>query len=195
MPPLLLASASPRRSELLRQIGVPHVIAAAEVDETPAPGEPPRELALRLARAKAEAGAAGAAPGQATLGADTVVALDGRLFGKPRDAADARTMLEALSGRAHEVWSGVALAHGGGVQVRASGTVVRFRELSRAEIDAYWASGEPRGKAGAYAVQGRAAVFIEHLAGSYSGVMGLPLYETAELLRAAGLLPPPGARA
>jgi septum formation protein len=190
-PLLLLASASPRRSALLTQIGVPHEIVPTTVDETVRPGEPPAALVLRLARAKALAGVAGDRP---ALGADTVVALGDHLFGKPRDAADAAAILGALSGRAHRVYSGVALAHGGRTATRLSETVVHFRALARAEIDDYWASGEPRDKAGAYAVQGRAAVFISRIEGSYSGVMGLPVFETAELLAEAGLLPAAGAR-
>jgi septum formation protein len=189
-PLLLLASASPRRSALLTQIGVAHEIVPTTVDESVRPGEPPEALVLRLARAKAVAGAVGGRP---ALGADTVVALGEHLFGKPRDAADAAAILGALSGRAHRVCSGVALAHGGRVATRLSETVVHFRALTRAEIDDYWASGEPQDKAGAYAVQGRAAVFIARIEGSYSGVMGLPVFETAELLAEAGLLPAAGA--
>lgn len=184
---LLLASASPRRSALLAQIGVDHEAAPAEVDETPLPGEAPDALALRLARAKAEAVAA-RREGRAVLAADTVVTLDGTILGKPADARDAARMLGALSGRAHEVHTGVALAAGGAVHTRLSTSTVRFRPLAADEIDAYWATGEPRDKAGAYAIQGYAAVFISRLEGSYSGVMGLPLFETAELLSAAGLL-------
>lgn len=199
---LLLASASPRRSALLTQIGVPHEIVPTTVDETVRPGEPPEALVLRLARAKALAGvtagvmaeARAGAAGRPALGADTVVALGEHIFGKPRDAADAAAILGALSGRAHRVCSGVALAHGGRVATRLSETVVHFRALTRAEIDDYWASGEPQDKAGAYAVQGRAAVFIARIEGSYSGVMGLPVFETAELLAEAGLLPAAGAR-
>jgi septum formation protein len=189
-PLLLLASASPRRSALLTQIGVAHEIVPTTVDESVRPGEPPEALVLRLARAKAVAGAVGGRP---ALGADTVVALGEHLFGKPRDAADAAAILGALSGRAHRVCSGVALAHGGRVATRLSETVVHFRALTRAEIDDYSASGEPQDKAGAYAVQGRAAVFIARIEGSYSGVMGLPVFETAELLAEAGLLPAAGA--
>lgn len=191
-PLLVLASASPRRSALLHQIGVPHEIVPAHVDETARPGEAPDELVVRLACDKALAGTAGGRP---ALGADTIVVLDGEVFGKPRDRADAARMLRALSGRAHRVLSAVALARAGHVDSRLSESRVHFRELTHAEIDAYWDSGEPRDKAGAYAVQGRAAIFISRIEGSYSGIMGLPLFETALLLDAAGLLPAFGAGA
>ena len=188
---LLLASASARRSALLTQLGIPHEIVAADIDETPLDGESPEVLVVRLARLKAARGARlhGDTTGRAVLGADTVVVVDGRILGKPRDAAEAAAMLGLLSGRAHRVLSGVALAAGGAVQTRLSESTVVFRALSAREIAAYWASGEPHDKAGGYAVQGLAARFICRLEGSYSGVMGLPLYETAELLAAAGLLP------
>jgi len=186
---IVLASASPRRRELLTQIGVPHVVLAVDIDESAQPGEAPSALARRLAREKAVAGRMRDGGDRAALGSDTIVVLDGEVYGKPRDAADARRMLGALSGRSHEVMSAVALALPGGGPVRdaLSVTEVRMRALAPAEIDAYWASGEPEGKAGAYAIQGLGAVFIEHIRGSYSGVMGLPLYETASLLQAAGL--------
>jgi septum formation protein len=189
-PTIVLASASPRRRELLAQIGVPHVVLAADMDESPLPGESPAALAARLARSKAIAGRARDGGARAALGADTVVVLDGQVFGKPEDAADARRMLHALSGRAHRVLTAIALALPGldaPVLERISDTEVHMRALTAAEIDAYWASGEPAGKAGAYAIQGRGAVFIRHIHGSYSGVMGLPLYETAQLLQAQGL--------
>ncbi len=187
---IVLASASPRRRELLAQIGVTHEVLAVDIDESALPGEAPAELALRLARGKALAGRERDGGGRAVLGSDTIVVLDGQVFGKPRDADDARRMLAALSGRDHQVMSAVALAlpgADGAVQAALSVTDVRMRAITAAEIDAYWASGEPAGKAGAYAIQGLGAVFIQHIGGSYSGVMGLPLYETALLLQAAGL--------
>jgi septum formation protein len=187
---IVLASASPRRRELLAQIGVPHVVLAVDMDESPLPGESPAALAARLARSKAIAGRARDGGARAALGADTVVVLDGQVFGKPEDAADARRMLQALSGRAHRVLTAIALALPGfdaPVLERISDTEVHMRPITTAQIDAYWASGEPAGKAGAYAIQGRGAVFIRHIHGSYSGVMGLPLYETAQLLQAQGL--------
>ncbi len=183
-PAIRLASASPRRRELLTQIGVPHVVTGAHIDETEHPGEPPRDYVQRMARTKALAiwSQDSSLP---VLAADTTVVLDGVIFGKPRDRDDALRMLAALSGRTHEVLTAVALATRDGIAMRLNESRVTFRALTSAECAAYWDTGEPQDKAGAYAVQGRAAVFIERLAGSYSGVMGLPLFETAELLRAA----------
>jgi septum formation protein len=188
-PPILLASASPRRRELLGQLGVPHEVLAVEVDETPLPGETPAALASRLARAKALAGRARAGDARGVLGSDTVVAVDGSIFGKPVDRDDALAMLAALSGREHRVLTAVALAvpgPDGPVLEALSETAVRMRVITPTEAAAYWDTGEPAGKAGAYAIQGLGAVFIEHIRGSYSGVMGLPLYETARLLQSAG---------
>jgi septum formation protein len=186
--PLILASASPRRRELLEQIGVPHEVLAVDVDESPLPGESPEQLVCRLARDKAVAGRALSAATRPVLGADTLVVLGGQVFGKPRDAADAMRTLQALSGQVHTVMTAVALAMPDGALLETlSQTEVRMRPLSPAEILGYWSSGEPAGKAGAYAIQGRGAAFIEHIRGSYSGVMGLPLYETARLLQAQGL--------
>jgi septum formation protein len=187
--PLHLASASPRRRELLAQCGLAAArLAAPAIDETPRPGEAPRELVLRLAAAKARAGAAalGGAPGL-VLGADTEVALDGQVFGKPHDEAAGLAMLAALSGRTHEVLSAVALcdAATGWLGTRLSVSRVRFRHIDPAAARAYWASGEPADKAGGYAIQGRGSAFVERLEGSYSGVVGLPLFETLDLLREA----------
>jgi septum formation protein len=181
-----LASRSPRRRALLTQIGVPHVVRSADIDETVAPGERAADYVVRMARSKA---LAVRARGEVlpVLAADTTVVLDELICGKPADEADALGILERLSGRSHQVLTAVALALDASVALRLSQSEVRFRPLSRAEIRAYWASGEPRDKAGAYAVQGLGAVFVEQLSGSYSGVMGLPLFETAELLSAAGL--------
>ena len=193
-PLLLLASMSPRRSALLTQIGVPHRIAAPHLDERVLPGESAADYVLRMARGKARAlaRAPGALP---VLAADTSVVLDEAILGKPADAAAGAAMLLALAGRTHEVLTAVALASDAGLSVRLSASRVRFRAIAPAEAGRYWASGEPRDKAGGYAVQGLGAVFIEHLEGSYSGVMGLPLFETAALLAAAGvpLWPAPGA--
>jgi septum formation protein len=186
-PPILrLASASPRRRELLTQIGVPHFVTGAHIDESVHPGERPHEYVQRMARTKAETVWAqdSSLP---VLGADTTVVVDGIVFGKPVDRADAERMLGLLSGRTHEVLTAVALASKAGVSMRMSVSSVRFRMLDADEIAAYWETGEPRDKAGAYAVQGLGAVFIESLSGSFSGVMGLPLFETFELLRAAGV--------
>ncbi|MBV9995645.1 MAG: septum formation protein Maf [Caulobacteraceae bacterium] len=189
--PLVLASASPRRLELLGQIGlVPDVVEACDIDETPSPGETPRRLAVRLASAKLAA-ALGRHPGAFVLAADTVVALGRRLLGKPDDEADAERMLGLLSGRAHRVLTAVAAAAPGGAKGgRLSETRVRMKRLTGAEIAAYLASGEWRGKAGGYGVQGRAGAFVTVLSGSYTGVVGLPLYETHALLSGLGLKAP-----
>jgi septum formation protein len=185
-PSILLASASPRRRELLGQIGVPHEVLPVDLDETPLPGERPAALATRLARAKALEGRRRDGGARAVLGSDTVVALGDEQFGKPRDREDAVRMLTTLGGRTHQVLTAVALAPAGGGEVieAMSVTQVRMRCISAEEAAAYWDTGEPEGKAGAYAIQGLGAVFIDHIAGSYSGVMGLPLYETARLLQA-----------
>ncbi|MGB9671102.1 MAG: Maf family protein [Halothiobacillaceae bacterium] len=184
---LILASTSPRRAELLRQIGVAFEPRAIEVDESPRTGEVAAETALRLAVAKAEAGRSQAAPGQAVLAADTLVSLDGEPLGKPRDREDFFAMLRRLSGRRHEVYTAVALAWEDQIQSFLSVSHVDFRPLLDAELAAYWATGEPQDKAGGYAIQGLAAIFITRLEGSFSGVMGLPLFETAELLQQAGI--------
>jgi septum formation protein len=185
-PLVCLASLSPRRGELLAQIGVPFVVSAADIEEEVLPGEAAADYVVRVARAKALAVAA-RGMSLPVLAADTTVVVDGALCGKPADEAAGVAMLARLSGRAHQVLTAVALSRGGAVATRLSASAVRFRVLSRAECLAYWRTGEPRDKAGGYAIQGRGAVFIEHLSGSYSGVMGLPLFETAQLLAAAGI--------
>ncbi len=184
-PSVVLASASPRRRELLEQLGVPHQVLAVDVDETPLPDESPVALARRLAEAKALAGRARSDGALPVLGSDTVVAVNGQILGKPADRADALAMLAALSGREHRVVTAVALAAPGTGPVLSahSQTLVRMCTITPAEAAAYWDTGEPAGKAGAYAIQGLGAVFIEQINGSYSGVMGLPLYETAQLLQ------------
>ena len=183
---IYLASRSPRRAELLRQIGVDFEVIEAGVDETRLPNEADRDYVMRMARIKAETVAAEVAARQvdfAVLAADTAISVDGDIIGKPVDRADCRSILAKLSARQHLVLSAVALATSEGVALRLSENRVKFRELKVAEIECYCDSEEPMDKAGAYAIQGRAAVFIEHLEGSYSSVMGLPLFETAELLR------------
>lgn len=186
-PPVLrLASVSPRRRELLAQIGVPHLVTGAHIDESHHSGERPHDYVQRMARTKARA-VWEQDLSLPVLGADTTVVLDGNVFGKPVDRADALRMLGLLSGRTHEVLTAVALASKEGLSMRVSVSAVRFRALAADEIAAYWETGEPRDKAGAYAIQGLGAVFIESLAGSFSGVMGLPLFETSELLREAGV--------
>ncbi len=185
-PLVCLASVSPRRRELLAQIGVPHTITGAHIDETAHAGETPRDYVLRMARQKALTVRAGGET-LPVLAADTTVVLDDVIYGKPRDREDGIAMLARLSGRTHDVLTAVAIADGRDVTLRLSASSVRFRALTLEECAAYWETGEPHDKAGGYAVQGAAAVFIESLNGSYSGVMGLPLFETAELLRGAGI--------
>lgn len=192
-----LASQSPRRLELLRQIGWHPVVlplrqtgTRADVDETALAGETAIDYVQRIARMKALAGLKAVAgrhlPAWPILAADTTVSLDGRILGKPADAEEAAAMLRAFSGKTHSVLTAVALAWQEQVTLALSVSTVRFRALTEAEIAAYIVSREPFDKAGGYAIQGRAALFVEHLQGSYSGVMGLPLYETGELLRQAG---------
>jgi len=183
---LCLASISPRRHELLTQLGVPHRVRAANIDESLRRGEAPRRYVARMARAKARAIAALGEP-LPVLAADTTVVLDGEIHAKPRDRADALAMLGRLSGRSHLVLTAVALAWGGGTRLRLSASTVTFRVMVPEEAVAYWETGEPRDKAGSYGIQGYGAAFIRHIRGSHSGVMGLPLKQTADLMRAAGI--------
>jgi septum formation protein len=186
-PRLILASASPRRLELLAQVGIrPDATLPAEIDETPRPGELARACALRLAAAKAEVIPASDA---VVLAADTIVAVGRRILGKPASAAEAEAFLRLLSGRRHRVVTGVALRTPERTRLRAVETAVRFKPLDRAEIAAYLASGEWQGKAGGYAIQGRAGGLVPWIGGSYSNVVGLPLAETLGLLAAAGIRP------
>jgi septum formation protein len=184
---IYLASGSPRRSALLDQIGVAHRVQPVDVDETARNGEAPEEYVRRLAMLKAETlwQQLAASQRQPVLGADTAVVLDDQILGKPRDEDDCVRMLSLLSARTHQVFTAVAL-RASTCQSRVSVSDVTFRKLTEEEIRRYWRSGEPADKAGAYAVQGRAALFIERIAGSYSGIMGLPLFETGELLSAIG---------
>ena len=186
-PLIYLASASPRRSALLDQIGVPHRVQPVDIDETARGGEDPEQYVRRLAVLKAETlwAKLAAAQRQPVLGADTAVVLDHAILGKPRDETDCLRMLRLLSGRTHQVFTAVAL-RASACQARVNVSEVTFRKLTDEEIRHYWRSGEPADKAGAYAVQGRAALFIERIAGSYSGIMGLPLFETGELLAGIG---------
>nr|WP_314616349.1 Maf family protein [uncultured Pseudomonas sp.] len=187
MNPLYLASGSPRRRELLTQIGVPFTPVSAPIDETPLPGESAVAYVERLAVAKAEAGLASLGGPALTLGADTAVVLDGRILGKPENREHALAMLAELSGRAHQVLTAVAVSDGQRCQSLCVASNVRFRPISPAEAERYWASGEPADKAGGYAIQGLGAVFVTGLEGSYSAVVGLPLSETAELLGQFGI--------
>ena len=184
-PRLILASRSPRRSEILESIEVPFTVRAADVDETRLDNEPAAAMVVRLALAKArEVAARDSAP---VLGADTAVVLGEEIFGKPVDEADAVRMLTALGGAKHEVMTGVALIVGGEEHTALSVTEVRFRDIGQDEARRYWHSGEPRDKAGAYAIQGRGGVFVEAIMGSFTGVVGLPVFETAGLLAEAGI--------
>jgi septum formation protein len=189
-PPLVLASASPRRLELLRQIGFePDRIDPAEIDENPLPREPPAAHSLRLAAAKARA-VMPRHPGAYLLAADTVVACGRRILPKPEDEATARKCYELLSGRRHQVHSGIAVATPDGrLALRRVDSRVAVKRLSEGEIAGYLASGEWRGKAGGYAIQGRAAAFVSWVSGSYSNIVGLPLFETAQLLLGLGYRP------
>lgn len=190
MKSLYLASGSPRRRELLTQIGVPFTAIGADIDETPLPDESPAAYVERLARGKAAAGYGLIAEGRSAscvLGADTAVVLDGRILGKPLDQADAQSMLMALSGREHEVLTAIAVLDGQRCESRLVRSLVRFRPISADEAARYWASGEPQDKAGGYGIQGLAAVFVAGLNGSYSAVVGLPVCETAELLGHFGI--------
>ena len=184
-----LASRSPRRRDLLRQIGVEFEVVPADVDESASPGEEAPQLVARLARAKALAGARAVAHLRAApvLGADTVVEIDGEVLGKPRDRAHAEAMLARLSGRRHRVWSAVALLDRGEARMRVSRSEVGFRSLDARERRLYCESGEALDKAGAYALQGVGSTFVTRVSGSPSGIIGLPLFETAELLREAGI--------
>jgi septum formation protein len=186
IPPLVLASASPRRLDLLRQVGIePATIDPAQIDETPAPRELPRAYALRMAKAKL-AVVVGRHPGALVLAADSVVVCGRRILPKAETSEEARACLALLSGRRHRVLGGVAIgAADGTLRTRLVETVVRFKRLEPAEVDDYIASDEWRGKAGGYAIQGRAARFVSFVSGSYSNVVGLPLYETLGLLKAA----------
>lgn len=185
-PALWLASRSPRRAELLRTLGVRFTPLDVEVDESLQPGEPAPDYVARLAQAKAAAGQRLAAPLAPVLAADTTVVCESQILGKPADRAEGLAMLSRLAGRWHEVFTGVVVASpAGGLHAATVCTRVRFRSLSAAEIEAYWASGEPADKAGGYGIQGLGGALVERIEGSYSNVVGLPLAETLALLNAA----------
>jgi len=185
-PDIILASASPRRAELLDQIGVKYTIQAVDIDENSQANETPEALVQRLAIEKSQALLVkndNSENGLAVLGADTLGVLNNELLVKPQDFEHAHYMLSNMSGNWHEILSAVALSYKGKTEIRLNRNKVLFRQLSLKEIEDYWETGEPRDKAGAYAVQGLAAAFIERIEGSYSGIMGLPLFETADLLK------------
>jgi septum formation protein len=178
---IVLASQSPRRSELLRQAGIPFVARPANVDEAVRPGESPEDYVRRVARDKAIAAAT--VPGEIVLGADTVVVIDGEILGKPADSADAARMLGLLAGREHQVLTGVCLQRGAEIIIECARTRVWFKPLTRESIAEYVATGEPMDKAGAYAIQGLASKFIERIEGSYTNVVGLPIELLQQILR------------
>jgi septum formation protein len=189
---IYLASRSPRRAELLQQLGITFEILPSDIDESVVEGESPANYVTRLAREKAEACLISLQSNKATtlapiLAADTTVSIDGVILGKPESDEDAYAMLARMSGRRHEVHTGIAVATESGIEVALSTTYVQMGNLSDADIRAYIATGEPHDKAGAYGIQGLAGTFIRHIEGSYSGVMGLPIYETSLLLKNAGV--------
>ncbi len=184
-PALLLASTSPRRREILDSLRLDFRVCHVDIDETPLTNEAPVDMVLRLAAAKVAAAEAG--PTELVLGADTAVVVGDKALGKPADEADCLAMLKLLSGRAHRVVTGVALRSAAGIRTVVSETDVHFREICRDEALSYWQSGEPCDKAGAYAIQGLGGAFVARIDGSYSGVVGLPVFETLQLLSAAGL--------
>jgi septum formation protein len=182
-----LASSSPRRLEILTAMGLRFTAAGVDIDETRYEGEPVADMVVRLAIAKAAAARENLDQSLPIIGADTAVVIGDQVLGKPGSQDEAAQMLASLSGRSHTVLTGVALDYAGMVRTTTSLTEVRFREISPDEAQSYWQSGEPLDKAGAYAVQGIAGIFVEELSGSYSGVVGLPVFETAALLADAGL--------
>jgi len=184
MTDIILASASPRRAELLSQIGISYQIQAVDIDESSLPNETPEALVQRLAREKSCAVKNAQIP---VLGSDTLGVLDGELLVKPLDYQHALSMLSTMSGRWHEILTAVAITYSGETKLKLNRNRVLFRQISNEEILAYWKSGEPQDKAGAYAIQGLGACFIERIEGSYSGIMGLPLFETSQLLEQFGI--------
>lgn len=190
-PHIYLASRSPRRAELLQQIGIRFSVLPSDIDESQRENEAPANYVLRLAKSKAEVCLAGLRAGNQpllpVLAADTTVSVDGNILGKPEDAEEASCMLRLMSGRWHEVLTGLAIATPEGIEALLSVTRVEMAALTPDEIEAYIRSGEPFDKAGAYGIQGLAGTFIKRIEGSYSGVMGLPIFETAQLLKRAGI--------
>ena len=195
-PQIYLASSSPRRQQLLDQIKVRYLLLAPQINETPRPQEPPVDYALRIAIEKARTGrklqqeATPSIPYLPVLGADTVVTSDNNIFGKPKNREDSLNMLEQLSGKSHDVISAIALITRNKEYTAVCTSSVTFRHTTPEEREQYWLSGEPEDKAGSYAIQGTGAVFISNISGSYSGVMGLPLFETAKILQESGIVVP-----
>lgn len=187
LPHIILASASPRRRQLLEQLGVEHTVYPADIPECPETDESPKAYVNRIAAEKSLIVQERKIQHAAVLAADTEVVIDNEILGKPRDKQHAAMLLSRLSGREHQVLSAVSLRYGSSHWQATSISVVKFRDISKAEIEAYCQTGEPLGKAGAYAVQGIGAIFVRHMEGSYSGIMGLPLFETAGLLENIGL--------
>ncbi len=187
-PMIILASRSPRRVELLKQMGIDCVTMPADIDETPMPNEVPTDYVLRMAKEKAEVGVQMLKLQGVIIAADTTVVLKGQVLGKPGSDDDARDMLRGLSGRQHEVHTAVALADNGVIEVGLSTTLVEMMQVDATQIEAYIATGEHRDKAGSYGIQGAAGMWIKRIEGSFTGVMGLPVFETAQLLRKAGIL-------
>lgn len=187
LPKVLLASQSPRRRDLLTQLGVDFDVIALDVDETMQAGEPPKDYVNRIAIKKAQAGLA-QFPDEIILAGDTIVVLDNEVFLKPTNREDHKKMLQKLSGKTHHVLTAMALASSDGTKKTMSDTAVTFRKLTEDEIDKYWDTGEPQDKSGGYASQGIASIFIERIEGSWSGVVGLPLFETFKLLSAASAI-------
>lgn len=188
-PPFYLASGSPRRRELLASLGLEFLTLPVDMDESREGAESPARMVTRLATEKARRARSMATEDYPVLAADTVVAMGNRVFGKPVSREDALEMLGQLSGRSHDVYTGVALDSAGSIRLSLSVTQVQFRQIARQEAIAYWDSGEPKDKAGAYAIQGLGATFVTAIRGSYTGVMGLPMFETMGLLREAGIDP------
>lgn len=188
-PPFYLASGSPRRRELLASLGLEFLTLPVDMDESREGAESPARMVTRLATEKARRARSMATEDYPVLAADTVVAMGNRVFGKPVSREDALEMLGQLSGRSHDVYTGVALDSAGSIRLSLSVTQVQFRQIARQEAIAYWDSGEPKDKAGAYAIQGLGATFVTAIRGSYTGVMGLPMFETIGLLREAGIDP------
>ena len=186
-PVLHLASASPRRRELLTALGLSFTYGGVDIDESALAGESVSDMVLRLATSKARTAFDSGDYAVPVLGADTTVVLDDRVFGKPGSKDEALNMLASLSGHTHQVLTGVAVVTNGGLETAVSRTDVQFRAIHPDEAEAYWQSGEAAGKAGAYAVQGLGGIFVSAISGSYTGVVGLPVYETANLLHRAGI--------